>query len=155
MKRITIVLLACLTTMCCWAQQADPLGQLKAQPRKAYGTDCPYLFEQTPMTKAPEGYTPFYISHYGRHGSRYNWNDKLYLNLDTLLSKAHRLHILTPAGETFYGKFQTAKQELLTGWGELTQLGWEQHQRIARTMYNQFTDVFKNGVGFLPRVGAV
>lgn len=145
MKRITIVLLVCLTTMFCWAQQADPLGQLKAQPRKAYGTDCPYLFEQTPMTKAPKGYTPFYISHYGRHGSRYNWNDKLYLNLDTLLSKAHRLHILTPAGEAFYGKFQTAKQELLTGWGELTQLGWEQHQRIARTMYNQFTDVFKNG----------
>jgi len=28
---------------------------------------------------------------------------------------------------------------------ELTQLGWEQHQQIARTMYNRFTDVFKRG----------
>ena len=23
------------------------------------------------LTKAPKGYKPFYISHYGRHGSRY------------------------------------------------------------------------------------
>ena len=28
---------------------------------------------------------------------------------------------------------------------ELTQLGWEQHQRIARTMYNRFPQVFEKG----------
>ena len=38
-----------------------------------------------------------------------------------------------------------AKDELTTGVSELSDLGWEQHQFIARTMYNNFTDVFKNG----------
>ena len=38
-----------------------------------------------------------------------------------------------------------AKPELQTGVSELTQLGWEQHQDIAREMYNQFPEVFKKG----------
>jgi hypothetical protein len=33
----------------------------------------------------------------------------------------------------------------MTGISELTQLGWEQHQFIARTMYNNFLEVFKKG----------
>jgi len=45
----------------------------------------------------------------------------------------------------FYGKFIAAKSELMTGISELTQLGWEQHQFIARTMYNNFLEVFKKG----------
>ena len=28
------------------------------------------------LTKTPEGYVPFYISHYGRHGSRYMSNNE-------------------------------------------------------------------------------
>ncbi len=27
-------------------------------------------------TPAPKGYKPFYVSHYGRHGSRYHWTDR-------------------------------------------------------------------------------
>jgi hypothetical protein len=38
-----------------------------------------------------------------------------------------------------------SKEELKTGISELTQLGWEQHQFIARTMYNNFPQVFKKG----------
>ena len=126
-------------------QRMDALSQLKAEPRKAYGNDCPYLFESYPMTEAPQGYTPFYISLYARHGSRYNWSEKLYLDLDTLLTVAHDKKLLTAEGEAFCQKFMAAKQELMTGVGELTQLGWDQHQRIARIMYDEFTDVFKKG----------
>ena len=126
-------------------QRMDALSQLKAEPRKAYGNDCPYLFESYPMTETPQGYTPFYISLYARHGSRYNWSEKLYLDLDTLLTVAHDKKLLTPEGEAFCQKFMAAKQELMTGVGELTQLGWDQHQRIARIMYDEFTDVFRKG----------
>ena len=38
-----------------------------------------------------------------------------------------------------------AKDELANGVSELSDLGWEQHQRIARVMYNSFPDVFKKG----------
>lgn len=127
------------------AQNGNALDQLKADPRKAYGNDYPYPHYIVDLTKAPDGYRPFYISHYARHGSRYYWNAFLYHELDSLLSKAHKMQVLTPEGEGFYEKFMAAKDELKTGVSELTQLGWEQHQKIARTMYNNFPEVFEKG----------
>ena len=144
MKNIFTTLLLLLLTLTVGAQNAV-LDELRATPKKAYGNDYPYQFEVTKLTKAPKGYKPFYISHYARHGSRYYWNDQLYNDLDSLLTTAHEKHLLTSEGETFYVKFMAAKQELKTGVSELTQLGWEQHQGIARTMYNRFPEVFKKG----------
>ena len=127
------------------AQNGSALDQLKADLRKAYGNDYPYPHYIVDLTNAPDGYKPFYISHYARHGSRYYWNAFLYQELDSLLSKAHNMQVLTPEGEGFYEKFMAAKDELKTGVSELTQLGWEQHQKIARTMYNNFPEVFEKG----------
>ena len=127
------------------AQQTPALEQIKANPKKAYGNDCPYPFDNAQLTAAPKGYKPFYISHYARHGSRYYWTDYLYNQLDTLLTTAHDKHLLTAEGEKFYKNFMECKSELTTGVSELTQLGWEQHQKIARIMYNNFPEVFKNG----------
>ena len=145
MKHIGITIMLCLCTVMAWAQGTSALDQLKADPRKAYGTDYPYQFNNEVMTKAPKGYKPFYISHYGRHGSRYYWNALLYQEMANLLTTAHERHQLTQEGEAFYGRFMAAKDELQTGVSELSNLGWEQHQRIARTMYNNFPEVYKKG----------
>lgn len=146
MKKRTLTILVFLSfVLALWAQGISPLDQLKADPRKAYGTDYPYDHSPVTLTKAPRGYKPFYISHYGRHGSRYYWNAFLYREMDSLLTSAHRKHQLTAEGEKFYKKFEAAKDELSTGVSELSDLGWEQHQRIARTMYNNFPEVFKKG----------
>ncbi len=131
--------------MTTWGQNPAPLEELKTNPRKAYGNDYPYQQENVKLTKAPRGYKPFYISHYARHGSRYYWSEDLYKDLDTLLNVAHRQQQLTAVGDNFYHKFIGVKDELMTGATELTDLGWQQHQGIARTMYNRFTEVFKHG----------
>lgn len=144
MKNILTTLLFVLVSLTAWAQ-GSAFDQLRADPKKSYGNDYPYQPQGTGLTKAPKGYKPFYISHYARHGSRYYWSDQLYNDLDTLLTTAHQKHLLTSEGETFYTKFMNAKQELQTGVSELTQLGWEQHQGIARNMYNRFPEVFKKG----------
>ena len=145
MKRTLILLWTLLLTATVGAQTVDPMAQLQADPRKAYGNDYPYAMETVRLTKAPKGYKPFYISHYARHGSRYYWNSSLYNELDTILTKAQQQQLLTAEGEKFYHKFMDAKEELMTGISELTQLGWEQHQFIARNMYNNFPEVFKKG----------
>ena len=145
MKKLFTILLLCLLTMTAGAQRPSALDQLKADPRKAYGNDYPYPTRPVKLTKAPRGYKPFYISHYARHGSRYYWTDQLYKDLDTLLRVAHNRHQLTAEGEAFYRQFMAARQELMTGVSELTQLGWDQHQWIARTMYQNFPEVFKKG----------
>ena len=145
MKKTLTLLLFVLVASTSWAQGIVALDELKADPRKSYGTDFPYEYTTSRLTKAPSGYKPFYISHYGRHGSRYYWNAMLYQELANLLTKAHERRQLTPAGEAFFEKFMAAKDELSTGVSELSNLGWEQHQRIARTMYNNFPEVFKKG----------
>ena len=143
-KALNILILWALATAA-WAQQTPALEQVKADPRKAYGTDYPYPETTCQLTKAPKGYKPFYISHYGRHGSRYYWNALLYRDLDSLLTKAHAKRQLTAEGEAFRTKFMAAKDLMSASVSELSDLGWEQHQRIARTMYNNFPEVFKQG----------
>ena len=145
MKRNLTIVMLLLLALTAGAQGNAVLDQLKGDPRKSYGTDYPYSFVNRPLTKAPKGYKPFYISHYGRHGSRYYWNAMLYQELANLLTKAHERGQLTAAGEAFFGKFMAAKEELQTGVSELSDLGWQQHQFIARTMYNNFPEVFKKG----------
>ena len=143
---VALLLLSLLTTTMAWSQNLTVMDQLKADPRKAYGTDYPYAqTDNVKLTKAPKGYKAFYISHYGRHGSRYYWNAFLYKELDSLFSVAHEKQLLTPAGEEFRVKFLAAKDELQTGVSELSELGWQQHQGIARTMYNNFPEVFAKG----------
>ena len=149
MKRLFTTILLMLMALGAWGQRVPALEQVKADPRKAYGNDYPYRQEIHTMTRAPRGYKAFYISHYARHGSRYYWNETLYQQLDTLMTMAHDRHQLTAEGEAFYSKFMTAKDELMTGISELTQLGWEQHQWIARTMYNSFPEVFRKGGNIL------
>ena len=145
MKRFLATILTAFCAWSAWAQTVPALEQLKADPRKAYGTDYPYGFETKPLTPAPLGFKPFYISTYARHGSRYYWNDRLYKQLDTLLNVAHERQLLTEEGEAFNARFREAEQELMIGISELTDLGWQQHQKIARTMYERFPEVFWKG----------
>ena len=146
---VAVLLLLLLTATMAWGQRLSATDQLKADPRKAYGTDYPYQVVDYKMTAAPKGYTPFYISHYGRHGSRYYWNATLYREVDTLLTRAHKNHQLTPAGEAFYEKYTACSEELRNGVSELSEVGWQQHQKIARKMYNSFPEVFQNGGNIL------
>lgn len=152
-KIISIAALVCISVLS-FAQNISPEEQLRLDPKKAYGNDYPYLFETTSLTKAPRGYKPFYISHYARHGSRYYWNDRLYTELDTLLRTAEKLGHLTPEGAIFYERFKEVQEELTIGVSELTIVGWEQHQKIARTMYNRFPGVFKGG-GYVSAISSL
>ena len=145
MRKTLLSLFFVLLSAVAGAQCVSPLDALKADPRKAYGNDYPYQLETPQLTPAPKGYQPFYISHYARHGSRYYWSSSLYKELNTLLTVAHQRQLLTPVGEAFRQKFMAAKEELQTGVSELTELGWQQHQGIARIMYYQFPQVFERG----------
>lgn len=94
------------------------------------------------LTPAPTGYQPFYISHYGRHGSRWligpNAFDKPY----AALTKADSLGKLTPRGREVLATVKAMRDNGRAREGELTPLGAEQHRAIAKRMYEHFTQVF-------------
>ncbi len=90
------------------------------------------------LTPAPEGYEPFYISHYGRHGSRYMTSDKIYRRLRKQLDSARTLGILTPYGKDVRNRVKIAAADAKDRAGELTTLGARQHRAIARRMYDNY-----------------
>ena len=50
MRRILTAIVLLGWALGAWAQQVPALEQLKKDPRKAYGTDYPYLFETHQLT---------------------------------------------------------------------------------------------------------
>ena len=95
--------------------------------------------EQTPP---PTGYKPFYISHYGRHGSRYLNNRYAFDMPHQTLQKADSLKKLTSVGKAVLGQIRYIVRNTENQWGELTELGKEQHRGIARRMMERFPEVF-------------
>ena len=90
------------------------------------------------LTPAPEGYEPFYISHYGRHGARYMTSDKHYRRLRHQLDTARSLGLLTDYGKDVRSRIKVAAADAKDRAGELTTLGARQHKAIARRMYDNY-----------------
>ncbi len=98
---------------------------------------------QQSLTPAPKGYEPFYISHYGRHGSRHLISDGDYDRAYKPLLKADSAGMLTPLGKDVLRRLTIIRNDARHRHGELTPLGAEQHRGIARRMYERFPEVFK------------
>ena len=95
--------------------------------------------EQQRLTPAPKGYTPYYISHYGRHGSRYLIGKSDYDRAWSVLLRADSLGKLTDYGKDVLRRVILLRNEADQRRGELTILGAEQHRDISRTDAHHFT----------------
>jgi len=116
-----------------------------AQDRHQLGSN--YYTYPTPTakyTKAPTGYKPFYVSHYGRHGSRFHHTASDYTALYTTLAKADSAGKLTGLGKSLLERAKFLNEYAAPRAGDLTQLGVAQHQGIAKRMVKNFPEVFKN-----------
>ena len=100
---------------------------------------------QIEYSSAPEGYEPFYISHYGRHGSRYMMNDSDYVKVIKPLEYASSVSGITPLGEEILSELSLLWKEAKGRSGELTSKGADQHKGIAYRMYNRYSAVFNSG----------
>ena len=93
------------------------------------------------LTKAPEGYTPFYISHYGRHGSRYMSSNEYYVTAINKLDSAARFGILSAEGQEVLEKLRIGYADAWHRDGDLSKLGAKQHRDIAHRMYERFPEL--------------
>lgn len=97
---------------------------------------------QQQLTPALEGYAPFYISHYGRHGSRFQPSDARYVDTRQRLRDAHAAGNLTPFGESLLPRIERLCDYACGHGGMLTTVGARQHREIAQRMYERFPEVF-------------
>ena len=101
---------------------------------------------QGTLTPAPEAEKPFYLSHYGRHGSRYLINPDEYKRPYDILKAADEAGKLTPLGQDVMRRVKMLMDESDKRLGELTPLGAIQHRQIAKRMYERFPEVFQGNV---------
>ena len=142
MKKFFITIVTLLLTLGSNAQTARE--EIRQDRLKACSNYMPYPGpQQKQLTKAPKGYKPFHLSHYGRHGSRYIIGMKGYNEPYEALLKADSLGKLTEKGKKVLGIVARARQDAMGRDGELTLLGAQQHRGIARRMYQRFPELFK------------
>ena len=128
-------------------QSPEMVRFLQEFPQRAGFNTHSYEFIDVVDTPAPEGYKPFYISHYGRHGSRSDWEgDRRYKPLIEILSnaKAHGVQF-TPAGDSLFREVQFIYAKYDGMDGRLTPRGVREHARLADRMYHRFPEVFQQG----------
>ena len=150
MKRILLLLIAFLPLFA-YAQVDNVIDIVSADRDKLAGCEGPYRFDAPALTPAPKGYVPFYISHYGRHGSRYAWDAKTYTYVKQVLDAAAKAHVLTDLGKQIREDFNDFYFIPWVNTGDLVELGWDQHTEIARIMASDFPEVFANGGVVLAR----
>lgn len=134
------------------ALQAGVRDDFKAHPKMSANNYQAYPDTVLPaITAAPAGYEPFFINHYGRHGSRWLINEKKYTYPLQMLEKGERNGKLTRRGQEVLDVLRQVYEASRGRLGELSDIGAEQHQGIARRMYQNFPQVFKDGAPVVAR----
>ena len=104
-----------------------------------------YIYEPGVRTNAPKGYRPFYISHVGRHGSRYPVDRGYVHNGLNPLRECAQNGLLTPEGQNLLRGFEKLDSLSEGVYGFLCAEGAAEHKAIAGRMASNFPEVFAAG----------
>ncbi|MBO4826196.1 MAG: GH92 family glycosyl hydrolase [Prevotella sp.] len=109
-------------------------------PEQTGGVYYAYHFKDSKLTAPPKGYEPFYISHYGRHGSRWLTKKERYEYVyDHFLESEN----LTKEGISVRQKLYKVMTDADGNAGQLSPVGAQQQREIAERMMKRFPEVLK------------
>ena len=139
-KRLLLTLVAGVLMLTGFAGLRE---EFKANPRMSANNYWAYPDKDLPaLTPAPGDYEPFFINHYGRHGSRWLIDPGHYRRPLKVLERAERAGKLTARGKQVLDTLRLVARASHKREGELSDIGAEQHQGIARRMFHNFPQVF-------------
>ncbi len=143
MKRIltfSLLMALCLSL----GAQNDIVRLLAENPDRATNNMHSYEFDPIVDTPAPKGFKPFYISHYGRHGSRYEQNSTFARNAQGAFAVLDSLGLLTETGKALRDDVEAVVEAHKGMEGSLTPRGAREHRMLAARMFERFPAVFKD-----------
>ena len=143
MKKIAILFCAFLSLCSAAYAQHDTRAEVLADIERAGGVHYLYPMNQPIPASAPKGYKPFYVSHVGRHGSRFALGTTVYEDLLAIWVKGHENGWLTPEGKELYEAYVQLYPSIARREGILTLKGQGQHRYIASQIYKNYPEVFK------------
>lgn len=154
MKKVFILLvLACLAAVSC-CSPAEEQGLHPESDGPDFNEMEPYRCCAGEQTPAPRGYELFYLSHYGRHGSRIAAEEKLVRPLLRAMQWGHQAQVLTPRGDSLYNDLMKVMSMAEGRFGHLTQKGVEQLKGIAERANERYPEILdgKNSIRCLSSV---
>lgn len=128
MRRIFFYFILCVASIVAMAQPELAQQQLAANHNRSGSNHYayPYPAQELPkLTPAPAGYQPFFINHYGRHGSRWLTKQSSYDKPVSALEDLERKHLLTKQGEVLLNILQKVAIEAKGRAGDLSDVGAE------------------------------
>ncbi len=120
---------------------SDVIAQ-QLTPEQTGGVYYAYPVKDSKRINIPDGFQIFYISHYGRHGSRWVDSKRRY---KWVMSHFTDKRNLTPPGLETREKLLAVCKNARGKAGLLTPLGKSQHEGIARRMATNYPELFKPG----------
>lgn len=147
MRLIQKTILSVIAAFTCMASSAQsPVEYIKEDPERAAGYFHHYEEPDCAVAKKrPKGYTPFYISHFGRHGCRWHTHGDRYTGTLAILKEAENAGLLTDTGTRFLKDMKILEQDARGRAGDLTPRGTEEHREIASRMYGNYPEIFRPG----------
>ncbi len=140
-RALSLALLISLSVVVTYAQTSKE--EVFATIEKSGSVYYAYPEVNETYTPEPDGYKPFYISHYGRHGSRYLIADDDYLSVMHTLDKADSLNVLSSNGKELRQRLEIIWKDAEGLGGQLTPMGYRQQRGIAGRMSQNFPEVFE------------
>lgn len=146
-KLMTTAAAAAMTlalSLVCTRSSAQITKELVEQnPYLTAGVHHPYITSEIHDTPAPKGFKPFYVTHYGRHGSRYQTSDRFYRKNTPWLVELGQKGLLTPKGEKLRDEMIWLQQEHKGVEGTLTARGGFEQQGVAERLYDRCPEIFR------------
>ncbi len=102
--------------------------------------EAPVAISDTP---APRGYKPFYVSHYGRHGSRYHHSASSLTRPLAVLDSLDAHGLLTEEGMELRAEIKLIEDAHRGQVGYLTHKGAAQHREIAARLCGRCPRLFR------------
>lgn len=146
MKRYALLLAVVALAMGGTVKGSSAVGEaIRSCPEKAGGIYYAYDVERDSVVSVPEGYRPVYISHYGRHGSRWPVNQKIYKTAGDFFQDQQLAENLSSEGRSAWKMVTRCAGNAHGHLGELTAKGVRQHRSIAERMRMRFPELFAEG----------
>lgn len=140
---ITSLLALCFA--CAAIGQSTTRQELLEDLQKTGGVYRLYPEPAEEHTPPPKGYEPFYISHYGRHGSRWLLHAAEYDSVAVTFARAANAGVLSPLGLEVHERVKRICADAAGRAGDLTPLGAAQHRGIAERMVANYPGIFRPG----------
>ncbi len=145
MRKLVSAIFTLALLVCFAGVSAQPITPelFRENPDFAGGIYFTYRFEPSEMTPVPKGFKPVYVSHFGRHGSRWHASESTYTRPQKVLNYAAKQGLLTEYGKELQQTIDGIARRAKGRAGELSPQGIAEQRGIAERMYASLPELFK------------